>query len=228
VDVDEKPPMPARVSRLTGSNLLGFADFGNPLPAGQGARPFQVQEWDMETGSCKAPWFKAPFDWSSAGRGHAFEHRSTDLRRAGRPFILFLLVGLLLPGSWEARAEAAFPAPPEAVFPFLEQPDRWTLWMPLPPSGVQSFGPRQDRVPASAGMTPTTARGSSESWRVRGLPGFSTRWSWKEGSIHVRGVLTLSPEDGGTLLHGRSGVTSDGTRSWATPPGGWPGPRARP
>lgn len=55
MDVDEKPPMPARVSRLTSSNLLGFADFGNPLPAGQGARPFQVQEWDMETGSCKAP-----------------------------------------------------------------------------------------------------------------------------------------------------------------------------
>ena len=32
--------------------------------------------------------------------------------------ILYLVLGLLLPGRWEAEAEAVLPAPPSTVFPF--------------------------------------------------------------------------------------------------------------
>jgi uncharacterized protein YndB with AHSA1/START domain len=128
-------------------------------------------------------------------------------------FVLFLLVGLLLPGSWEAQAEAAFPAPPETVFHFLERPDQWTLWMTLPSSGVQSFGPPKG---PGAGIRWNDPQYGEGEFRILGSGRASEETArilyevvLEGGSIRIRGFLTLSPEDGGTRLqwqeHGQFG-----------------------
>jgi len=115
-------------------------------------------------------------------------------------FILFLLVGLLLPGSWEAQAEAAFPAPPEAVFPLLERPDQWTLWMPLPPSGVQSFGPPAGPGAGIRWNDPHYGEGEFRILESEETARVLYEVVLEGGSIQIRGALTLSPEDGGTRL----------------------------
>ena len=240
--MDEKPPATARVSRLTGSNLLGFADFGNPflpwrgnhqwpmvpsggslarplhsplrvrlqaipgshpfprrwtrhpLPMEDGARPLEVL--DTAPGSCK--------DFRSIGLPL---EEDTPLSIGARIFgtlaallILFLLVGLLLPGSWDARAEANLPAPAGAVFPFLDKPERWALWMPLPSSGVEPFGP--EGGPGAGIRWKDPHYGQGEFRILESEPGTRVLYQvvLEEGSLHVRGVITLSPQDGGTLL----------------------------
>jgi len=55
--------------------------------------------------------------------------------------IVYLLLGLLLPGTWEAETEATLPYPTPVVFPFLNRVDRWTQWNTMPDSGLQLVGP---------------------------------------------------------------------------------------
>jgi len=56
-------------------------------------------------------------------------------------FILFLLGGLLLPGTWEAETVTVLPAAPSTVFPYLNRMDRWVRWNPMPESGSETLGP---------------------------------------------------------------------------------------
>jgi hypothetical protein len=57
--------------------------------------------------------------------------------------ILYLLMGVLLPGTWEAEVDAVVPAPPDSVFPFLNRPDQWVLWNAMPESGSSYVGPAE-------------------------------------------------------------------------------------
>jgi len=59
----------------------------------------------------------------------------------GGAFLLYLLVGLLMPGTWVAHQEAVAPATPAVVFPYLSQMDLWQSWAPMPESGSELFGP---------------------------------------------------------------------------------------
>jgi hypothetical protein len=126
--------------------------------------------------------------------------------------ILYLLLGLLLPGTWEAEADIVLPAPPSAVFPYLNRMDRWVLWNPGPESGSEFVGPAEgvgaglqwdDRhygegrllilvstaPPPGAGgdMSAADARVEYEV-QVEG------------GSLTIHGVISLSPEGNGTRL----------------------------
>jgi hypothetical protein len=55
---------------------------------------------------------------------------------------LFLLVGWLLPQSWQAEADALIAAPVSAVYPLLDSPEGWRRWTPWPDSVTRTGPPR--------------------------------------------------------------------------------------
>ena len=54
--------------------------------------------------------------------------------------ILFLLIGLLLPGTWEAKASVRIPASPEVTYLYLDSPADWKQWTTWPETGVKMVG----------------------------------------------------------------------------------------
>ena len=108
--------------------------------------------------------------------------------------ILLLVVGLLLPGSWEARWEADFPAPPEEVFPFLDEPYRWTLWMPFPPSGVETFGPEAGPGAGIRWKDPHYGEGEFRIVESEANARVVYEVSLEGGALQIRGALTLQRE----------------------------------
>lgn len=46
--------------------------------------------------------------------------------------VLVLLGGLLLPGRWSAEREAVLDAPPDSIFGYLNDLERWDRWSPWP------------------------------------------------------------------------------------------------
>jgi uncharacterized protein YndB with AHSA1/START domain len=108
--------------------------------------------------------------------------------------ILLLVVGLLLPGTWEARWEEDLPAAPAEVFPFLDEPHRWTLWMPLPPSGVETFGPEAGQ---GAGLRWKDSHYGEGEFRIvesEANARVEYEVSLEGGTLRIRGALTLQPD----------------------------------
>ncbi len=75
---------------------------------------------------------------------------------------LFLLVGFLLPGSWEASASATLDAPPDAVRARLDSPEGWSDWTTWPDSTTRS-GPARG---AGATLAWSSSELGSGSFRV--------------------------------------------------------------
>jgi hypothetical protein len=86
---------------------------------------------------------------------------------------VFLLIGFLLPTTWEAQAEATVPAPPAALLPFLDSPEGWQAWTPWPDS------------------TSRSGLAVSYTVSVEGAGG---------AVMETRGSVTLSPEGAGTRV----------------------------
>lgn len=55
---------------------------------------------------------------------------------------LFLVIGFLLPGSWEASASATLDQTPDAVLARLDSPEGWSSWTTWPDSTSRS-GPER-------------------------------------------------------------------------------------
>ena len=98
--------------------------------------------------------------------------------------ILFLAVGLVLPGTWTASSSLDLPAPPERVFPFLEDLALWDDWTPW--GGVES---------AFEGVT----------------AGVGARRSWEHAQLGS-GAVTITESDYGRLVRYRV-VVGDGQLS---------------
>jgi len=115
-------------------------------------------------------------------------------------FLLYLLVGLLLPGRWEAEGDTVLPVPPSTVFPFVNRMDRFVLWNHMPESGSEFLGPAQG---VGAGLhwdDPQYGEG-----RVQILVSEADQLVEYEvlvegGSLRIHGAFFLSPEGGGTRL----------------------------
>ena len=115
--------------------------------------------------------------------------------------VVFLLVGLLLPGSWSARAEATLPADTDALLAWLDSPEGWSAWTPWPDS--------TDRTGPARGAGATIAWDSRElgvgSFGIDAAgPGgvaYSVRVAGDGGSeMRTSGRITLTPVDGGTRV----------------------------
>ncbi|MFC1576024.1 SRPBCC family protein [Gemmatimonadota bacterium] len=121
----------------------------------------------------------------------------------GGLLILYLLAGSLLPGTWEAEFESAFPHPPSVVFPYLNQIDRWSDWMPMPPSGSQLFGPPGG---VGAGLRWDDPQYGKGEVRILGsLPDSQVVYQVEVegGALRFRGTLTLVARQDGTLVRWR-------------------------
>lgn len=114
--------------------------------------------------------------------------------------LIFLLVGFLLPGTWEAEADIILPESPVSIFPLLDSPEAWEEWFPMPEAGVEHFGnPRG----AGAGIRWDDPQYGKGEMRITlsspdSLIGYEVEI--EGGSLVVRGELALSPVPGGTRV----------------------------
>ena len=114
--------------------------------------------------------------------------------------ILFLAVGLVLPGSWSAERTLRFRAAPEEVFPYLDDLQRWDAWTPW--GDVEStfdghnvgLGARRswDHPQFGSGSITITESVADRLVRYRVVVG--------EGALSVEGALVLESVDGGSAL----------------------------
>ena len=114
--------------------------------------------------------------------------------------VLYLLLGFLLPGTWEAKAEAAFPYPPSEVFPYLNRMDLWVQWNPPPESGVETMGPEAG-VGAGIGWDdPQYGEGQLQivASTVDSLVEYDVKI--EGGSLQIHGSLALLSQGTGTLI----------------------------
>jgi hypothetical protein len=112
----------------------------------------------------------------------------------------FLLVGFLLPGSWEAEASYLIPSDAQAVLLFIDSPEGWQEWTPWPEVGVERSGPERGAGARLAWDDPQLGAGSFTLGATR-----PDRIEYSvdigEGSMHASGVVTLTADDGGIRVH---------------------------
>jgi len=115
--------------------------------------------------------------------------------------ILYLVLGLLLPGRWEAEVEADLPAPPSTVFHFLNRMDRLVLWTSMPESGSNFLGPEEG---VGAGLHWDDPQYGEGQVRIL-VSEADTLVEYlvlvEGGSLEIQGVFSLRPEGAGTRLH---------------------------
>jgi hypothetical protein len=114
--------------------------------------------------------------------------------------LLFLLVGLLLPGSWQAREEILLPATPSSVFPLVNRLSAWKLWTPFPESGLVPFGPPEGVGAGLRWDDPQYGKGEVRIIGSRKDVEVSYQVVVDSGALTIRGALTLEAEGGGTRL----------------------------
>lgn len=114
--------------------------------------------------------------------------------------IVYLALGLLLPGTWTAQAEALVSAPPDKVFPYLSSTDRWVLWNVLPSSGLESEGPREGVGAALRWDDPQYGSGRFRIVEIEARSRMAYEVSIEGGTLTVRGSLELSGEGDGTRI----------------------------
>jgi hypothetical protein len=112
----------------------------------------------------------------------------------------FVLVGLLLPGGWEAERTADIAAPPEVLFGYLNGAAGWAEWTPTVESGGVDFGPSEGPGSGRRWNDPTYGSGefvitSSDAPREVGYEVLV-----EDGAIRIVGRLRLEPTTSGTRL----------------------------
>ena len=136
----------------------------------------------------------------AGGRGFSFSFPIKVLAAAAAMLAAVLVVGLLLPGTWEARRSALVGAPPEAVFVWLDDPRRWDRWAPLGDVVTTFSGPERGVGATRNWDHPEMGDGTFTLTAV--VPGHEVRYrvSVQGGSLTTEGVLTLEGEGAGTRV----------------------------
>lgn len=122
---------------------------------------------------------------------------------------LGLGVGLVLPGTWEARRSTVVAAPPDSVFEHLDVLERWKGWTPWSDVEVTTSGP--SRGPGATMMwdDPFAGRGAFRIVTSRSPERMEYRVD-VEGGLSVIGTFDLEPVAGGT----RVSWTEQGDFGW--------------
>ena len=115
-------------------------------------------------------------------------------------FILYLLLGLLLPGTWEARVEKVIHAPPERVFPLLNELEAWSRWSPMPQAGTSTFGPPRGPGAGLRWDDPQYGKGEVTIVSSRENQLLEYRVEVEGGALEIRGRLALEPTGEGTRI----------------------------
>jgi uncharacterized protein YndB with AHSA1/START domain len=114
--------------------------------------------------------------------------------------ILFLVVGFLLPGTWDAEATRLVAARPEAVFRYLDSPEGWRAWTPWPDSGVVRSGPATGKGATLSWSDPNLGSGSFSLVDVTPPERVAYEVDVGSGSMRTHGTVTLTPEDDGVRV----------------------------
>lgn len=115
--------------------------------------------------------------------------------------ILFLLLGLLLPGKWEAEVDIVLPAPPSTIFPFVNRMDRWVLWNPMPESGSEIQGPSEGVGSGLHWDDPQYGEGRVQILVSEKDVLVEYEVLVEEGSLMIHGTFSLSPSGTETRVH---------------------------
>ncbi|MDH3424075.1 MAG: SRPBCC family protein, partial [Gemmatimonadota bacterium] len=107
----------------------------------------------------------------------------------------FLLIGFLLPGTWESEASLLVPSTADEVLAFLDSPEGWQEWTPWPEVGVERSGPESGAGAQLAWDDPELGSGSFTLGATRPE---RVEYSVEvgEGAMHATGAVTLTPENG--------------------------------
>jgi uncharacterized protein YndB with AHSA1/START domain len=112
----------------------------------------------------------------------------------------FLLIGFLLPSTWEAEAERTISAPASALFPLLDQARGWPAWTPSPETGLEFFGPDRGEGGGYLWDDPGYGKGRFTLTTVNPDSRIAYRVEVEGGSITIEGTLTLEPSGEGTRV----------------------------
>lgn len=114
--------------------------------------------------------------------------------------ILYLLIGLFLPGTWEAQATATLSAPPEVVFPYLNRVDKWLEWNPMPASGMEAVGPPAGVGAALEWDDPQYGSGRFRIVEAEVNSKVEYQVQVEGGRLEIQGTLQLNPHHSGSRL----------------------------
>ena len=117
--------------------------------------------------------------------------------------LLYLIIGLLLPGKWEAEAEWVIHATPQEVFPLLDNLEAWAQWSPMPDSGLEAFGAAHG---VGAGLRWNDPQyGDGEVRIVASQENSEVQYEVdvEGGALKIQGILSLEGYEGGTRIRWR-------------------------
>jgi uncharacterized protein YndB with AHSA1/START domain len=132
--------------------------------------------------------------------GPLFSFPLKVLTAASSLLALFLLVGVVLSGRWAVERSATLPAPPAAVFPWVDDPRRWDEWAPLGDIQATFSGPAHGAGAARSWSDPEVGDGVFTI--VSAVPDqkVAYRVEVQEGKLITEGTLTLTAQAGGTRV----------------------------
>jgi carbon monoxide dehydrogenase subunit G len=115
--------------------------------------------------------------------------------------VAFLAIGFLLPGSWDAEAEATLRATPAEVLAQIDSPEGWSAWTPWPDSTTRS-GPAHG---AGAAIEWDSRELGSGSFRIveaspRGVAYAVTVAGSGGSAMETHGTIRLDEVDGATRV----------------------------
>ena len=114
--------------------------------------------------------------------------------------ILFLFIGLLLPGIWGAEASVRIPASPEIPYLHLDSPADWNQWTTLPETGVRIVGNPSGEGSGFTWNDPELGNGAFTIIQAHKSELIRYQVEMQDGTMHIDGVLELSPEKEGTRI----------------------------
>ena len=113
---------------------------------------------------------------------------------------LGLVVGVLLSGRWEVERSASIPAPPSAVFPWLDDPRRWDEWAPLGAVRATFSGPERGAGATRRWDDPEVGEGVFTILASAPDREVGYRVEVQGGRMITEGTLRLEPEASGTRI----------------------------
>ncbi len=120
--------------------------------------------------------------------------------------IVFLTVGLLLPGTWSAEGSVTLRVPPREVFPYLNDLARWDDWTPW--GDVESTFDGQTAGVGSRRSWDHPNLGSGSITITESVPDRLVRYrvAVGDGALSVEGTFVLEPaEEGSTVTWSEAG-----------------------
>jgi uncharacterized protein YndB with AHSA1/START domain len=111
--------------------------------------------------------------------------------------VLGLVVGFLLPGTWQAQRSATIAAPPERVFPLIDSPRSWGEWAPLGDVKATFEGPEHGAGATRRWDDPQVGDGVFTIVSAQPDREVQYRVEVQKGKMMTEGTVTLAPAPGG-------------------------------